>query len=202
MKLLIPAIAIMGMICSCNSHSPAKEKDAMVKVPDSTVSVPEKKSFFPVTDYLKGQLFEIRQRQLNPKRYITIKGHTDSAWLKIEDIPTAMREFLTPVIDSMNLVSLFTEKKFLDQTLEAFTFTYDPVDILPDSMKLVHWDVYVNQETGKVKRIYMVKHIDDTKIMQLTWVTDKWFKITTLLDRPDGSSVVVKEEKVSWETDN
>ena len=89
----------------------------------------------------------------------------------------------------------------MDQTLDAITYTYDPSGPLPESMKLSHWDVYVNPTTGKVKRIYMVKTIGDTTL-QLTWVSSKWCKINTIITKPDGNTELAKEEKFVWSFDN
>jgi len=191
MKIFIPAIAITLIFLSCNNKSaPVEEqKEAVV----------EKPSFFPVTSYIKGQLYEIRAKSVNPLKYTTINNHTDSAWLKIEDIEDAVKEFLHPEIDSVNLASLFTEKKFLDQSINAYTFTYDATAQLPDSMLLKRWDVYIDPPTGKVRRIYMVKNISDTKMLQLTWQSDKWCKITTITTDEKGVSAVEKEEKITWD---
>ena len=87
----------------------------------------------------------------------------------------------------------------MDQTIDALTFTYDPIGPLPDSMKLQHWDVYVEPATGKVKRIYMVKNLSESKTIQLTWQSDKWCKTTYITNKGDGSSFVEKVEKISWD---
>lgn len=66
--------------------------------------------------------------------HVTSNNRTDSTWLKLEDIEKAVHAFLEPVIDSTNLTSLFDEKDFLDQTIAAYTFTYEPKASLPDNM--------------------------------------------------------------------
>lgn len=196
MKIIIWAALALMLLHSCN-NSPKKKDPEPAIVPQKQVV--EKSSFFPVTDYLLGQIYEITQRGINPIKYSTVNNHTDSAWLKTEELQTAFYEFLHPQIDSVNLISLFTEKKFMDQTIDALTFTYDPVALLPDSMTLQHWDVYIDPKTGKVRRIYMVKTIDETKTLQLTWQGDKWCKLVHITNKPDGTSFVEKEEKITWD---
>ncbi|HMI78639.1 MAG TPA: hypothetical protein VK484_07585, partial [Ferruginibacter sp.] len=159
----------------------------------------EKPSFFPVTAYIKGQLYEIKNKGANPLKYTIINNHTDSVWIKVQDIEDAVKEFLHPEIDSVNLVSLFTEKKFLDQSIDAYTFTYEPTAQLPDSMVLKRWDVHIDPATGKVRRIYMVKNISDTKMLQLTWQSNKWCKISTIITDQKGESTIEKEEKITWD---
>ena len=192
MKISIAAILVSLLLHSCNDHH--------AKTPTEPASiVVEKQRFFPVTDYIKGQLFELNKRGINPLKYHTVNNRTDSSWLKLEDIPRAVDEFLHPEIDSVNLVSLFTEKKFMDQSIDAYTLTYDATGPLPDSMTLKHWDVYIDPATGNVRRIYMVKTVGESKTIQLTWQSNKWCKTTVLLNKPDGTTLIEKEEKITWD---
>jgi hypothetical protein len=192
MKFFLSLITCILVFLSCtNSPNPGtaqKEKEEV-----------KKQSFFPVTAYIKGELYELKRSGINPLKYTTIKDHTDSVWLKMEDIDGAVTQFLQPEIDSVNLVSLFTEKSFLDQSIGTFTFTYDASGTLPDTMTLKHWDVYIDPETGKVKRIYMVKDISSSKTLQLTWLSGKWCKITSIITDQNGTSSVEKEEKITWD---
>lgn len=182
--------APLFLLYSCTYSSKNKEAEPLKMIE-------AKQSFFPVTNYIKGQLFDIRKYGITPLKYTTINNHTDSVWLKIEAFDLAVKEFLEPEIDSLNLTSFFTEKKFLDQTLDAITFSYDPSTQLPDSMKLNHWDVYVDPNSGNVKRIFMVKNFDN-KTLQLTWQSNKWCKINTIINKPDGTTELEKEEKITW----
>lgn len=156
-------------------------------------------SFFPVTSYIKGQIIEIKNRGITPLKYTTINNHTDSVWLKTEELDTAFHEFLTPVIDSTNLTAYFKETKFFDQTINAFTFTYDPEKALPGTFNLVHWDIYVDPDQNKVTKIYLVKNYPGDILIQLTWYSDKYCKMTTITKNNSGTSIVTKEEKIKWD---
>ncbi len=190
MKYFIPVMLLA--FTACNN---AAEK----QVQPVAETLEEKQRFFPVTSYLKGQIYDIKQKGLTPIKYTTVKEHTDSSMIQFEELETLAKEFLSPEIDSANLIDLYTESKFLDQTIEAFTFTYEIKSTAPDSVQLLHWDVYVEPEKGKVKRIYMIKKGGPGKTLQLTWLSNKWFKTTTILNNADGSSSVEKEEKISWD---
>jgi len=179
------------LFLACNNSATKKADAATVPV------VEEKPSFFPVTDYLKGQIYEIAEKGKFPVKYTTINEKTDSVTLKFDGLNELFKDFLHPLIDSSNLIPLFKETKFLDQTIAAFTFSYDPKTTLPDSMLLKRWDVYIDAESNKVKRVYMVKKDKDNKTLQLLWESDKWCKITTINNAGD-SSKVEKEEKISW----
>ncbi len=189
MKIIISLLVSGLFIYSCNN--PGKQNPGLTFSRDTA----EKQRFFPVTTYIRGEIFNLKQSGINPLKYTTVNDRTDSVWLKMEDLEIALQEFLHPEIDSVNLISLFTEKRFMDQSINAVTFTYDPVAVLPDSMKLNHWDVYVNPKTNKVTRIYMVKEIDKTKTLQLTWLSSEWCKIVSIITNDKGESKIEKEEK-------
>lgn len=125
MKTFLTLIIGIAVLASCNNNP----SDAAATKNEK--EVPERQSFFPVTSYIKGELYDLRKRGINPLKYTTIKNHTDSVWLKIEEIEEAVKEFLQPEIDSVNLVSLFIEKSFLDQSIGTYTFTYDANGPLP-----------------------------------------------------------------------
>ncbi|MBS1510625.1 MAG: hypothetical protein JST86_07295 [Bacteroidetes bacterium] len=198
MRLYLSATIALIFLFSCNNNSsnavPAQQNAATT---DTGQQSAEKPHFFPVTAYLKGQLYEIKEKGLTPMHYITVNDHTDSSYLKLDGLEQAVHEFVTPQIDTTNLTAVFTESSFLDQTINAFTFTYNPKGELPDSIPINHWDVYIDPETQKVKRIYIVKNLNST-ILQLTWQSGEWCKIVTLDKTPDGGSKVIKEEKIVW----
>ncbi len=187
MKSIFPVAAFILVLLSCNNASETKTEPV------------EEQKFFPVTSFLKGEIYNIKKAGVNPLKYTTVNNHTDSAWLKIEEIENAVKEFLHPEIDSANLTSLFTEKSFLDQSINAVTFTYEPSAPLPDTMKLVRWDVYIDPKANNVKRIYMVKEISKSTLLQLTWVTNKWCKIISIVTDESGVSKIDKEEKIVWD---
>ena len=188
MKILLTVLVFGFLLLSCSNQDKSSGNSP---VKDSM----EKQSFFPVTDFIKGEIFNIKKSGINPLKYTTVKNRTDSAWIKIEALDSALQEFLTPVIDSANLITLFTERSFLDNSIDAITLTYDPVTTLPDSMLLTHWDVYIDPKSNKVKRIYMVKDVEKNKTLQLTWVSNKWCKIISIVTGEKGVSTIEKEEK-------
>jgi hypothetical protein len=187
---------IVLLLNACNNSTPSGK---ITPISTDTLSQKEQPNFFPVTAYLKGQIYYIKERGITPVKYTTINNHTDSVMVKFEQLDGLLTEFLEPVIDSANLTDFYTETKFLDQSIAAFTFTYDVKKQLPDSLQLLHWDVYVDQETGKVKRIYMVKKSPGNKTLQLTWLNNQWSSITTIGTKPNGTTAVEKEEKISWD---
>ena len=160
-------------------------------------------NIFPVTSFIRAQLKELDTMPVTPLLLTTRAGKTDSTWLKRADIRKKAVPFLSPEIDSVSMHSLFKESSFLDQTINAYTFSYDPKNKLPDSIHLTHCDVYMNPQTNLVERIYMVKENDSATqnvTTQLTWLVNKWYSIRTITQIP-GQQAMIKEEKMIWDFD-
>ena len=168
------------------------------KTKDSSNIKEEKPSFFPVTSFIKWQLFEIKNGSINPIKIVKVKNKIDSNWVKMELLENEVADFLSPEIDSVNMISLFKESKFLDQTLDAVTLTYEPINSLPDSVMLRHWDIYINPETGEVTRLYMLKKISPAITQQLTWQVGKSCSIVTISEDEKGNAEIEKEVTIKW----
>ena len=193
MKKMIVYSLLAFFLYACNNKN--KQVDKVATITDSTVA------FFPVSSFLKGQLIALDSLPITVLRIVTIKGKSDSFWIKKESVPPLLEDFFTQEINATNLIALFKESKFNDEGVDAITYTYEPKAALPDSIQLKHWDVYVKLQTGRVKRVYMVKQVkqgSEIFTLQLTWVTDKWAKIVTILNKPAGESELIKEEQFVW----
>ncbi len=184
MRLLFGLIVFTIFTGCGNDEKPVPEKVPASK--DSTVKI-----FFPVTDYLRGQLHDLDSSSNAPVKITTQNGKTDSVWFKRDAIRPFAQPFLSPEIDSAHLANYFTQASFLDQTINAFTFSYDPAGKLPDTIMVKRWDIYIDPETNTVKRIFIIKRSADGDL-QLTWTPD-WCKITTIKD-----DKLQKEEKMIW----
>ena len=136
----------------------------------------------------------VKERELEDRK-------ADSVWITKNELKKLLQPFLTPIIDEPSLADFFTETKFKDETLNAITFTYDPSRVIPDSIPLRHWDVYVHPETGNVEKVYIVKNIQEQGQLftqQLTWQTNKMVKITSILNTKDGNQALLKEVVFIW----
>jgi hypothetical protein len=192
MKIFFFPFTLCILLSACTSQ----EKRAQNKPgkPAGTVS----NDFFPVTSFIKGQIVEMRSSGLNPLKITTFENHSDSVWLKVEELENAFAEFLSPTIDSIGMWQFFKENKFLDQTLNSYTFTYEPINEVPDSLKIRRWDVYINPKSNSVYRIYIEKVNNVNKQLQLTWQSNEWCKIVTLSSDKSGNQALEKEELFKW----
>jgi hypothetical protein len=183
---------IYFLLNACNNNS-LKNKTLV-----SGVDTLQNQRFFPVTSYIKGQLFDIKEKGISPIKYTTIGDKKDSIFLKVENWEQEMAEFLNPVIDSTNLNTLFIETSFKDESLDAITLTYEPAKELPDSLTLRGWNIYIQPETGNVKRIYLTK-TKQNKTTQLTWSSNKNCKMVYLITDKNGDFIIEKEVLISWD---
>ena len=197
-RFVIIAIGIL-ILFSCNNNT-TKQPGVPISTSDSVKN--KTTTFFPVSSFIKGQMITLDSLPVTPLQLTTIDGKTDSAWLQKDKLRPLLLPFITPVISENNLIKYFAETKFKDQTLNAVTFTYDPINTIPDSISLRHWDVYVNPETGNVIKVYIVKKSREGNqdlVQQLTWKTDQMAKITTILHATDGSMKLIKEVTFIWD---
>lgn len=190
MKLLILAFVILFASCK-------QSKNDVLTKPIEVVQEETPENFFPVTDYIKGQIAELKSDGINPLILTSIGNHEDSSWLKVDSFNIVFAEFLNPVIDTTNFKPFFKESKFLDQSIPAYTWTYDPIKNLPDSISLRHWDVYVNPETSKVDRIFIKKALPGNIQLQLTWVANNYAKIVSIKD----NNTIEKDITIKWRFD-
>jgi hypothetical protein len=198
MLFKISAFFCFIFFLSCNdsaTYSTPGANDQALTDPDANVQ------FFPVTSFIKGQVAQIRAAGVNPMKVIIQHGRSDTTWIKTENFDATFREFLTPVIDTANLVNYYTEDRFEDQTIGAFTLMYTSKYPKPDSLNLQSWIVYISPETNKVTKIYILKEANEKVELQLTWDTDKSCKIVTLATGRDGNQFIKKEEIIYWTFD-
>lgn len=189
LKLYGFGFVLLLSLYSCQSKDGGKNKISTTenKVPSATDTVP----IFPVTDFLSGELSKIEESPVTPLLTTTQQGHSDSVWIKREDVRKLAAPFLTPVIDSASLSNDFKGTSFMDQTINAVTFTYSPKPAASHASDLSEIDVYINPQKNTVNRIYLVKDNGDSST-QLTWKPGQWFTIRTI------SNGAVTEKKVKW----
>jgi hypothetical protein len=193
MQKTIFLLLILPAFFSCNNKQSVAEN----------VSGSTAKSFFPVTDYILGQIHELNNTPVTPLKITTYKGNLDSVWMKPDQTKVFVQNFITPIIDSVKLHRLFKEKSFLDQSINSFTLTYDPVEKLADTFILRRWDVYIDADDNTVKRIYIEKKLlqnDTTYLQKLTWRSGNYCKIITVNEK-DTSLQNLREEQLIWNFD-
>lgn len=189
-KYVTGSCLMMTFLFSCHSSSFKNQQTTKEKV-----------EIFPVTDFLLGQVNEISAMPVTLLKILKGKDHQDSQWISRDSIHFLAAPFLFPVIDSTNFDNKYSAHSFLDQTINAITFTYDAIEPSTDTFPLTHVDVYINPQSRKVQRIYLIKEKNaggKTSMQQLTWNTEDGFLIRTILQDTNDSISRIIEEKVLW----
>jgi hypothetical protein len=193
MKPALIIVYFIAFLVACNNPGdPSKKTRARV------AETEKPHPFFPVTSFLKGQVFDIKNMGINPLKIIQKNGRPDSTWLKVETLENEFSDFLKPVIDSMGYANFFEEKSFMDQTLNTVTLTYDPITKLPDSILFRRWDIYIDPEKNTVQRIYLVKQVAPGKIRQLTWQAGKQCRGITIVEDQAGTAKTEDDVIIKW----
>jgi len=177
-----------------------KSKDAAVpsekKADMATIDTAE--NFFPVTSYLRGEVAQISKIGITPVRKNIKNGiTTDSSWLKPEQYDAAFADFFTPVIDTANLKASYIQNKFLDQSVDAFTFTYDPKKDASADLPLRHWDLYIDPKSQNVTRVFIKRKTGPDEEKQLTWQSGKWCRIIKIKNTGTNPAIT-GEVKIDW----
>ncbi len=186
MRDYIFILIFVYLIASCSQN---KAKKSTTAEPESDAS------FFPVGNYLLGDIASIKQSGISPKYFHVKNDISDSSFLKIQNIETNLSEFLSPKIDSIGMNSWVKESKFYDESIASFTLSYDVKKDCFEKTAWRKWDVYVDPETQKVDRVFLVKNISDSTIAQLTWIPKSHAKIVIINNR---NSSVVEEKTFIW----
>lgn len=195
MKQLLSISWLVVLLFSCQPKQSETKTASTATAPAD--SLPP--SFFPVTAFIKGQLFEIKQSGINPLRFTTdASGKTDSSWIKVEALETELYECLHPVIDSTNMVPYFTEKSFMDETLGLFTMTYDRKETTPpDSITWRTWNVYIDPETNEVAKIFLVKALPKS-LLQITWKANQECMLKEIDRNEKATKPLLKDITYRW----
>lgn len=194
MKQLAGIILFALLLHSCGNRQ-AKENTPATKPAEEK----EKPVFFPVTNFIEGQIYELKTVVgVTPMLFDRTPGRQpDSSWLKVEEFDKTFAPFLEPRIDSAGMSACFTEKSFMDETIGLVTMTYERKNDCPDSVSIREWTVYIDPETDKVKRIYIVRQRADTSF-RLTWVPGKYAQFIEINEKEHPSQPILKDVSIKW----
>jgi len=155
--------------------------------------------FFPVTSFIQTQLAAIDSLPVTVMYVTTMGKQSDTTWINKSQRDAVLKPFTEEEINQTNLKEYFIESSFKDATINAITLSYKPFKQLPDSIHIKKWDVYIDPDKGRVKKIYLEKAYPNDNLQQhLIWQSEHYAKIITLKPNNKGSFVVWKEEKILW----
>jgi hypothetical protein len=162
--------------------------------------------FFPVTAFLQAQINQLDSMPVTILQIARVGDRLDSTWISTKQLKPQLQPFTEDTIEKRNLVKLFRENRFNDQSTESVTLTYLPrVSPLPETVRLRRWDVYVHPESGQLKMVYISRQLirnGEPVTQQLIWKTGQWAKLVTAGTGKEGTTTTAEEIKWIWGNDN
>ncbi|HEY4155436.1 MAG TPA: hypothetical protein VGM24_08405 [Puia sp.] len=161
-----------------------------------------KKNYFPVQNFLQGEIAYVDSIPFKLMEYQTRNGKTDSGIITTQKFDGLARAFLPEGLDSSRFEKRFNESSFLDQTNNLLTFTYSTKDT---SFGLRRVDVLATQDPGaadKVKSIYLEVSSgsrDSLVLRKMYWRSKKSFSILQIY-QPAHGEAMTSQTTVVWDS--
>jgi hypothetical protein len=196
-KYLILAGSLL-LTAACHQKNPSDDP-ATGKGNTDTV----RKDYFPVLDYLNGEISYIENTPLLIVKYNIEGKKTDSSFISPLVFHQLAAEFLAPELDSTFFNAEYKENSFVDETTKMLNFTFST-----DNKKLALQtvDVLANHAVDgneKISGVYMEKREDRNDslvIKKMYWQTGRQFQIVTMIS-PKGQPSRTLQLKVVWAHD-
>jgi hypothetical protein len=159
-------------------------------------------NFFPVKDYIKGQVAKLDTSDYSFLKIETIDGTSDTTAIKNAEVKLYAKDFLElPDISSEEIKDDYEINHLYDEELEAFAFTFTTKEDHPVKTEHVVVEPMPNAE-GKndIKSIYVdIWQTEDKASVRknLFWEANKSFQVTTITE-PQGGAVSTKRVRIIW----
>ncbi|MHA4843789.1 hypothetical protein ACX0G7_06490 [Flavitalea antarctica] len=194
MKSCLLSLVLITLLSGCADELESPLPEA--RLPDSTNKA---KQFFPVLDYLKGELSNVDSFATAIRVYTTFNGKTDSSFVTVDQFNGIMQEFLPPELSKENFEKYYSESSFFDQTTQTSTFTYATKN---DDLEFHRIDVLVqgSESYDKVSSIYMEKFIggeDSSAVKKILLVGGKSLLINSETTVKNNKPVI-RQDKYVW----
>jgi hypothetical protein len=197
MKYVVFALLIIVPVLGCTSHS--SQKKTGETVPADSLVKPE--SFFPVADYIGGQIKMIDSMQLPLTKATTVNKKTKMEPISDQEFRLLARNFQEPDINDTAIKKFYKESSIADQSVPSVTLVYAASDTALSIQKI---NVFIKPDpvkNDKVTGIYMEKVFtkNDTVFNQkLYWKTGKNFQVITE-KKIGGRPPATEQVKVIWD---
>jgi hypothetical protein len=178
-------------------HTPATTGTDHPKTPDT----PAKKNYFPVLNFLKGEIAYVDSFPFKLMEYRIRNGKTDSTLINTQTFNDLAKPFLSDDLDSARFEAKFDESSFLDRSTNLLTFTYSTKDT---SYGLRRVDVLAVPDLGadKVQSIYLESssgNADSLVLSKMYWKSGRNFSILHIY-QPKHGEASSSQVKVVWDS--
>jgi hypothetical protein len=190
MRILIVITACLILVSACGSHE---------SVPGKKEAEPQK-SYFPVQEYIKGEIRVIDSLPVGILRKYTDAKRRDSSFIGLPLFHQLASEFTVDELSKLSLEKNYLEDAFNDETTGYYTLTYHPKSAVAPFKRI---DVLAKPgaTADHVNSIYIEKEFtnNDTSITErLYWKANTSFRIMKEKKYKDQNPVV-EQLLVIWD---
>jgi hypothetical protein len=196
MKYTVFVLVTCLLIASCNNDTPP-----VTAKNTQTDSAAAPQSFFPVPDYIGGQLRIIDSLQLPLRMSVTVNNKTKSTVITGKELGIWAKKFQQPDISDPALKNYYKETNLADQSIPSVTLIYSAAD---NTLAVQKINVFIKPdpvENDKVTGIYIEKTFsrNDTGFNQkLYWKTGKSMQVVTE-KQIHGKLLPAEQVKIVWD---
>lgn len=146
----------------------------------------EEVTFFPVLDFLQGQVADIDSSVYPLMKIVTVNNTSDTSFIKKDEFKTYARQFTTlPDISSEQLKEEYTATEMFDETIGRVVLNYTPKNTAAE-IRRQEVQIAPDQAGDKVKAIIidrLTSKGDSTVQQRMFWQVDKRFQIVTIVQK-------------------
>ena len=185
---------VFGLLCLFIIVSCKSKKAEKPEVPAA--------DFFPVKDYLNGQIAQLDTASYNFQKIETVDGRSDTIGIKSADVKTYAKPFQDiPDLSAKEIKDDYSVDKLYDDIQEAFVFTYTTKEDHPVRQQQVTLEPDFNA-AGKndIRSVYVdlwETNKDSSVRKHMMWEANKNFYITTTTE-VTGQPERTKTTKIVW----
>ena len=147
---------------------------------ENSEKAPEQKSYFPIAEYIKGEMKTIDSLPVGIMKKRISGNKTDSAFIERLEFKSLAALFTGADVSKETLETKYVEHSFVDQTTGYYTMTYEP-KVSDASYDRIDVLVKPGATADNVKSIYLQKsssHADTLINERLFWTANTSFRIT------------------------
>ncbi len=159
------------------------------------------KEFYPVIAFIRSELDKLDSMPLAVFTYREEGDLRDTQIISKQSFRQSAEGYFNPDISQTHLKGKYTEKVFMDATINRITLSYDTDD---ESAEVKKINVLIEPESEKIKSIYLEKRLvsgDTIQIQKMIWSSGRQLQVTTIPIIQGRSGAIVRMAYV-WDTAN
>jgi hypothetical protein len=186
------------LLCACsNPKQPATSQNDSAAHSESGAARPH---FFPVAEFLEGEILHTDSALVALKKFTIINGHTDSAFIQVPEFNQLALEFVPRELADSTFEKNFTESAFQDRSTESVTLSYS-TESPRTELQRVDVVTVPGVRNQRVKSVYLEKSHksgDSVILKKLYWHTQRSLDIATITF-VKGKQAAEEHIRVIWD---